>query len=241
VGVNPTNYQECLQWVLWAAHNRTSGCVDHMPVHGLVSATENGEFAAAIATFDIVAPDGQPVRWALNHFYKTGLSERVYGPDFTLMVCQAAAEQQLPIYFYGSTERVLAALKEKLQSRFPTLCIAGMESPPFRPLSAQEDAAVIERIGKSGAQILFIGLGCPKQELFAAAHKGTIHAPMLCVGAAFDFHAGVLDQAPGWMQKRGLEWLYRLTKEPGRLWKRYALTNSKFLWLFIKSLLTRRA
>lgn len=208
-----------------------------MPVHGLVTAVYDKEFNDAIRTFDMVCPDGQPVRWALNKFHKKGLKDRVYGPTLTLHVLKQAEKEGLSVYFYGSKQHVLDALKSKLLEKFPNLKIANMESPPFRQLTTQEEIEVADRINSSNASILLIGLGCPKQELFAARNKGRILMPMLCVGAAFDFHAGLLRQAPAWMQKRGLEWLYRFCMEPGRLWKRYLSTNSVFLYLCLKQAL----
>lgn len=230
VEVSATNYKELLSCVIDAAHTRTSACVSHMPVHGLITAMQDPYFKDCINTkFDVAAPDGQPVRWALNNFYKTSMADRVYGPDFTLMVCKAAEEQKLPVYFYGSTVPVLEKLKQNLLKLFPDLIIAGLESPPFKKLNPQEDAETIDRINASGAGIVFIGLGCPKQEVFAAEHKNKINAVMICVGAAFDFHAGMLKQAPAWMQKKGLEWLFRLLMEPRRLFKRYFVTNTLFI------------
>jgi exopolysaccharide biosynthesis WecB/TagA/CpsF family protein len=206
-----------------------------MPVHGLMTATENEQFRTAIKEqFDMVCHDGQPVRWALNTFHHTGLADRVYGPTLTLHVLEKAAQSKIPVYFYGSSSEVLTQLKTNLLKRFQSLDIAGMESPPFRTLTSTEYEEAAVRINKSGAKILFIGLGCPKQELWAAAQKGKIHMPMLCVGAAFDFHAGTVDQAPSWMQKRGMEWLYRFYKEPKRLAKRYLYYNSKYIIYFIR-------
>jgi N-acetylglucosaminyldiphosphoundecaprenol N-acetyl-beta-D-mannosaminyltransferase len=151
-----------------------------------------------------------------------------------LMLCEKAAEEKISIYLYGSTEPVLKALQKNLTEKFPTLLIAGSESPPFRSLTKDEDNAVIGRINKSKAGLVFLGLGCPKQELFAYQHKHKICAVQLCVGAAFDFHAGMKPQAPVWMQKNGLEWLYRLSTEPKRLLGRYITTNSFFVGCFIK-------
>jgi len=133
------------------------------------------------------------------------------------------------IYLYGSSPQTLAALETNLLKHYPALKIAGVESPPFRQLSSEEDAAMVERVNSSGAGLMFLGLGCPKQDYFAAAHADTIQAVQLCVGAAFDFHAGTKATAPAWMQRRGLEWVFRLVQEPKRLWKRYLVTNTIFL------------
>jgi exopolysaccharide biosynthesis WecB/TagA/CpsF family protein len=240
VGVSAVRYGDALDWVLEAARRGHSVCVDHMPVHGLMTATSDPEFAATIARCDIVAPDGQPVRWALNHIHGLTLEDRVYGPTFTLLLCRAAAAEGLPVYFYGSDEATLRRLCSNLTERFPGLQIAGVEAPPFRPLSQGEERAVVARINASGARVVFIGLGCPKQEVFAARQRGAIQAVMVCVGAAFDIHAGNVAQAPRWMQERGLEWLFRLSQEPRRLLGRYLVTNSQFLLRFSASVLTRR-
>lgn len=235
VPVTPTTYAEATECIMAAAHEGVSACIDFMPVHGLMTAVEDEAFGTAIREkFDMVCPDGQPVRWALNKFHKAGLTDRVYGPTLTLHVLERAEKENVPVYFYGSRPEVLEKLKENLLQRYPMLIIAGMESPPFRALTEEENREAAERINESGAEILFVGLGCPKQELWAAQQKSAVVMPMLCVGAAFDFHAGMLSQAPGWMQKRGLEWVYRLCKEPKRLWKRYIVTNTLFLFNYLK-------
>ncbi|NLD93700.1 MAG: WecB/TagA/CpsF family glycosyltransferase [Fibrobacter sp.] len=236
IGVSVTDYNEASNLVISAAKNRISSCVDAMNVHVLVTAVKDKEFNTAIVGFDMVCPDGQPVRWALNKFNRKKITERVYGPTLTLHVLKKAEKEGLSVYFYGSKESVLNALKKKLMEKFPDLRIAGMESPPFRKLTFEEENETADRINNSGASILFIGLGCPKQELYASRNKGKIMMPMLCVGAAFDFHAGMLMQAPSWMQKHGLEWLFRFCMEPGRLWKRYLVTNTTFLLLCVKQL-----
>ncbi|WP_051309140.1 WecB/TagA/CpsF family glycosyltransferase [Desulfogranum japonicum] len=228
VSITPTTYEETIALIIDAAKQRQSAVIDFMPVHGLMLATEDKAFFEASKQFDMTCPDGQPVRWALNHFHRTRLKNTVCGPATTWKLCKAASHEGVPVYFYGSTEHVLDALRRNLTEKLPALQIVGMESPPFRPLTADEDHSVIERINNSGAGIVFIGLGCPKQELFAVNHKGKIHAPMLCVGAAFDFHAGILKRSPAWMSKCGMEWLYRLWKEPRRLYKRYLYYNTKY-------------
>jgi exopolysaccharide biosynthesis WecB/TagA/CpsF family protein len=194
------------------------------------------KFRKQMNAYDVIATDGQPVRWALNKFHKANLTDRVYGPEFTLRLCAAAAEAGVPIYLYGSSDEVIGLLKENLLTKFPALKIAGAEAPPFRPLTPEEDAAVIKRINDSGAKLVFIGIGCPKQEVFAFEHRESIKGVQLCVGAAFDFHAGRKKIAPAWMQRRGLEWLYRLCSEPGRLWKRYLVNNSIFIMLVLRQM-----
>jgi exopolysaccharide biosynthesis WecB/TagA/CpsF family protein len=208
--------------------------VDLMPVHGLIVAARNSEYGARMNCFDVLAPDGQPVRWALNFFHGAGLTDRVYGPEFTLRLSAAAARNTVPIYLYGSSPEVIDALSKKLLRLYPDLKIAGAESPPYRKLTAEEDAQVVQRINGSGARLLFLGIGCPKQEDFAFEHRKSIRAVQLCVGAAFDFHAGAKRMAPRWMQKRGLEWIFRLVSEPRRLWKRYLVTNTLFVLYFAR-------
>ncbi|HEY8749886.1 MAG TPA: WecB/TagA/CpsF family glycosyltransferase [Tepidisphaeraceae bacterium] len=240
VKVSATHYAEVVESVLHAAETGQGGLIDFMPAHLLTAVVGDPDLLKRMDDFAIIAPDGQPVRWALNKLYNAGLTDRVYGPETTRRLCAGAAERALPIYLYGGTEAVLTTLCAKLKEWFPTLIIAGSEAPPFRPLTAEEDAAAVERINASGAKLLFIGIGSPKQEVFAHAHRDSIKAVQLCVGAAFDFHAGSKKMAPAWMQKRGLEWLFRLTQEPKRLWKRYLVANSTFVFLYSREILRRK-
>ena len=234
INVSPTTYAECVDTCIAMAKNGERGMVDFAAVHSLITFARDPKIRHKLNAFDIVCPDGQPVRWALNWFYKAKLTDRVYGPTLTLKLCEAAAAHGVSIYLWGGTEDVLAKLQSNLLEKFPLLKIAGAESPPFRKLAPEEDVATVERINASGAGLVFLGIGCPKQELFAWDHRESIRAVQLCVGAAFDFHAGIKKQAPAWMQKRGLEWLFRLVSEPGRLWKRYLVTNSLYLWSAMK-------
>jgi len=169
------------------------------------------------------------VRWALHWLYGTKLKSTVQGYELMWQLCERAATSGVSIYLYGSSEQTLAALSANLQQAFPGLIIAGVESPPFRPLTPEEDAAMVERVNASGAGLVFIGLGCPKQDHFAAEHVDQIRGVQLCVGAAFDFLAGSKPMAPLWMQRCGLAWVFRLSQEPQRLWKRYLVTNSIFV------------
>ena len=237
VRVSVTNYASLTKWVMDCATRRESRTVAHLPVHGIVTAVLRRRYRNRINGFDVVAPDGQPVRWALNLFHKAGLKERTYGPEFMLRVCAAEAAQEVGIYLYGSTPTVLAELRDHLVQRFPGLWIAGWESPPFRELSPAEKKAAVKRIQDSGAGVVFIGLGCPRQELFAAAHRKEIPAVQVCVGAAFEIHAGLKPMAPRWMQRVGLEWFFRLANEPQRLWRRYLVTNTVFVLLVLRQLL----
>ncbi len=232
--VSATHYAEVVAHCLRNAQAGVPALIDLMPVSVLIPAVRDADLREKLNTFDVVAPDGQPVRWSLNYFHQAGLTDRVYGPELMRRLCEAAAERGVSIYLYGSTQEVIDGLSQRLVAMFPGLRIAGAESPPFRPLTAAEDREATERINASGAGILFIGTGGPRQELFAFAHRHSIRPVQVCVGAAFDFHAGKKKMAPPWMQKRGLEWFFRLTQEPGRLWKRYFVQNSMFILLFGK-------
>ena len=238
--VSATSYGQLVPLLLARAKAHTPTTVDHMPVNVLVKSATDPLFRASLNEFDVVAPDGQPVRWLLNLLHRAGLSDRVYGPKLMLRLCEAAAEQGVSIYLYGSTPPVLSQLRRSLIERFPALRIAGAESPPFRPLTLAEDAAAVARINSSGAGLVFLGIGSPRQEVFAHGHRQSIRAVQLCVGAAFDFVAGTKSMAPTWMQDRGLEWLYRLVTEPGRLWRRYLVTNTVFLLLLSRRMVLGR-
>jgi exopolysaccharide biosynthesis WecB/TagA/CpsF family protein len=233
VQVSATTYDELADVIMRAARAHESAVVSLHAVHAIMESSRDVSLRAKVNRFDAVGPDGHPVRWALNHLHGLRLTERVYGPELMLRLCSRAAADAVPIYLYGSTPQVLELLQQRLASRFPGIQIAGAESPPFRPLTPQEDADVVRRIHASGARVVFIGLGCPKQDHFAADHAGLIHAVQVCVGAAFEFHAGTKPMSPKWLQRHGLEWLYRLVCEPRRLWRRYLHTNSLFLgkWL----------
>ncbi len=237
VQVTPTSYRDASDAIIECARHGQPGVVSCHAVHAVITASCDEELRRQVNTFDMITPDGQPVRWALNLLHGTGLKDRVYGPDLTLHLCRRAARDGVSIYLYGGSPEVVETLQHNLRKLCPGLEIAGYESPPFRKLTPEEDQEVIDRINASGAGLVFIGLGCPKQDVFAYEHRNSINAVQLCVGAAFDFHAGRKSQAPAWMQKRGLEWLYRLVQEPRRLWKRYLVTNSIYLAKLAKSLM----
>jgi N-acetylglucosaminyldiphosphoundecaprenol N-acetyl-beta-D-mannosaminyltransferase len=223
---------------IWA-DARQSRVVCICNAHSVVTTTTDISFCAAVASADMATPDGAPVAWMLR---KLGArqQQRVCGPDLMLDYCAQAAQHGEAIYLYGSTQATLDALQKQLLARWPSLRIAGAESPPFRALTQTEDDAAVARINASGAGTVWVSLGCPKQELWMAAHHGRVHAVMVGVGAAFDFHAGTVTRAPLWMRKHGLEWLHRLASEPRRLWKRYLVTNSVFMLRAASQLLLRR-
>lgn len=205
-------------------------------VHMLMEAHDSSDFRKIVNDADLVTPDGMPLVWMIRLKGQRNQS-RVYGPTLMLHILEAAAREIIPVGFYGSQPDVLEELIKHMQMRYEGLKIAYSFSPPFRELSPKEDLAIIEQVNQSGTRILFIGLGCPKQEYWMAEHRGKVNAVMIGVGAAFDFHAGVKPQAPVWMQRIGLEWLFRLANEPRRLWRRYLYHNPRFMVLAIADLL----
>ena len=240
LGMSVTTYDEAVGATLRAAAEGVPGMVSCQAVHAVVTATGDPDLLEKANAFDLVTPDGQPVRWAMNLLHGARLTERVYGPELMIRLCRGAATASIPIYLYGGSPDVAQRLPDSLRGLFPDLRIVGTESPPYRALTPEEDAALVERIRASGARLVFIGLGCPKQDLFAYQHRQSIDAVQVCVGAAFDFHAGAKKMAPAFMQRNGLEWLYRLSQEPSRLWKRYLVTNSIFLAKFAGAMWHRR-
>lgn len=222
------------------AEGHISFGVSALAVHGLVTSIREKSIGQRIKKIDMVVPDGQPVRWALNSFHNVGLEDRVYGPTLTLHVLEKAAEKKMRIYLYGSTEHTLARFSKFIRENYPGVKICGIHVDRFRDATSEEDEEDIKKINQSGAHIVLVGRGCPRQEVWVAEHLGKVKAVMMAVGAAFDFHAGTLKQAPRWMQDHGLEWFYRLCKEPRRLWKRYFSTNSYFIYLFLKYKIFKR-
>lgn len=241
VAISAVDYEAASTRILEAAKAKSALSVSALAVHGVMTGVLDAEHAQRLNGLDLVVPDGQPVRWALRLVHGVALPDRVYGPELTLRVCAQVEAAGLPVYFYGSKTSVLKKLRGQLAIKFPKLEIAGMESSKFRQLSAEENAEVVERIKGSGARVVFVGLGCPRQEVFAFENASDLSMPVLAVGAAFDFHAGLLSQAPAWMQRRGLEWFYRLIMEPTRLWHRYLVLNPLFCWEIAKQLLGLRS
>jgi N-acetylglucosaminyldiphosphoundecaprenol N-acetyl-beta-D-mannosaminyltransferase len=212
------------QW--GASHESRYVCICN--VHSVVTTTSDVEFKIAVNNADMATPDGAPIAWALRHLGHHA-QERINGPDLMMKYLAEAERLGQVVFFYGSTDTTLARLRVALNGQFPRLRIGGTYSPPFRPLSREEDERIVKMINESGANVVFIGLGCPKQEKWMAEHRGRINAVMVGVGAAFDYHAGVIKRAPLWWQRNGLEWLYRLGSEPRRLFKRYMVTNTLFV------------
>jgi N-acetylglucosaminyldiphosphoundecaprenol N-acetyl-beta-D-mannosaminyltransferase len=202
-------------------------------VNLVMAAREDPETLAAVLGATLAVPDGQPLVWAL-HALGHARATRVYGPDLMADFCARAAHAGTPVYLYGGrTADALALLETRLRERFPGLRIVGGYSPPFRELTDTEERRVIDEIDASGAAVVWVGIGQPKQERWMARMRPRLAAPLLVgVGAAFDFHAGLVSQAPRWMQRNGLEWVYRLSREPRRLWPRYVRYNPRFIAAF---------
>lgn len=225
VMVDVIDYDTATRRVLEAAVAGRPLALTALAVHGVMTGVRDTEHGALLNSFDVVAPDGQPVRWALNLLHGARLTDRVYGPELTVRVLAACAERGIPVYLYGSTNTTLARLVPALRARFPRLRIVGAEASKFRSAAPGEPVAIARRIERSGARLVLVGLGCPRQEQFAHAMRPYVRAPLLAVGAAFDYHAGLLRVPPSWMQRWGLEWLWRLRLEPHRLWRRYLVLN----------------
>lgn len=227
------DYDSASAVIIDHAKQRESFGVSALAVHGLIEAVRNRDVFEAVEKIHLVVPDGQPVRWTLNSFYKANLPDRVYGPALTLAVLDKADREGLGVYLYGSKPSTVSAFAAFIRRNYPHVRLSGSQPDRFREATAQEDEEDISAINRSGAHIVLVGRGCPRQERWVAGHLGKVHAAMLAVGAAFDFHAGTVEQAPEWMGRIGLEWLFRLSREPGRLWKRYCFTNSYFIVLFL--------
>jgi N-acetylglucosaminyldiphosphoundecaprenol N-acetyl-beta-D-mannosaminyltransferase len=229
--VDATSYEDATHRILdWAADGH-SKYVCAANVHMVMEAYDSPSFAQVVNNADLVTPDGMPLVWGLRSL-GINEAERVCGPALTLTVCENAAQLNIPIALYGGTADSLIAFTAFLKDKFPKINIACQISPPFRQLTADEDQNYTQKIVESGARVLFVGIGCPRQEIWMSEHHDRIPAVMLGVGAAFDFHSGRVKQAPSWMQKIGLEWLFRLLMEPRRLWKRYFKHNPRFVVLF---------
>lgn len=237
--VQPVTYAAAVARIMdWSAAPRghTVCCAN---VHMVMEAHDDPALQRIINDADLVVPDGMPLVWLLRGLGHV-LPDRVYGPTLTLRLLAAAETAGLPVGFYGATPQTLQRLLGAVRGKYPRLAVPYAVSPPFRPLELEEDEAVVAAMNASGARFIFVGLGCPRQELWLAAHRARVGAVLLGVGAAFDFLAGTTRQAPAWMQDRGLEWLFRLAVEPRRLWRRYLLHNPRFVVLALRRLLRHR-
>lgn len=239
INVNSGTYKEFVDKITSIAVNKKSQYVCIANVHMLVEAYKDASFASIVNNANITTPDGVPLTWAMRMLYNIK-QDRVAGMDLLPELLQQASEQKLPVFFYGGTSEMLNNTKVFLKQRYPEVNIVGTYNPPFRPLTKEEDDSVVELINNSGAALVFVVLGCPKQEKWMASMKGRVNAVMIGVGGALPVLIEMQKRAPGWMQQVGLEWLFRLIQEPKRLFKRYAITNSKFVYLVLKEILTKR-
>jgi len=235
------DYERTLAWIEAMADAREQGYVCVCNVHTVMASHEDPELRAALQTSSLNVPDGQPLVWALNALGHS-LTDRVYGPELMARACSRAASNGLRFYLYGGRNQgALVQLALNLRRRYPGIKIVGGYSPPHRPLTAEEQAAVVAEINQAGADVVWVGIGVPKQEKWMASLRPLLDAPVLIgVGAAFDFHAGLVPQAPWWLQRVGLEWAYRLAHEPRRLWRRYLRYNPRFVGAFARQLVAHR-
>jgi N-acetylglucosaminyldiphosphoundecaprenol N-acetyl-beta-D-mannosaminyltransferase len=236
-----TDYDRTIEWMEATIAARVRGYICVAAVHTVMACQEDAELRAAVLGSDLTVPDGQPLVWAMNALGHE-LPNRVYGPDLMARCCQRAVLTGTRMFLYGGRDQdALVQLGVKLREMYPGLTIAGGYAPPFRPLTAEEEDCLVDEINGSQADVVWVGIGVPKQEKWMAAMRDRLHAPVLVgVGAAFDFHAGLVPQAPRWMQSVGLEWAYRLAQEPGRLWKRYLRYNPRFVAGFLRQWLRHR-
>jgi N-acetylglucosaminyldiphosphoundecaprenol N-acetyl-beta-D-mannosaminyltransferase len=229
IWVDAVNYALAVDRIIDHAEGAKPMSVSALAVHGIMTGVLDPSHRHRLNRLDLVVPDGQPVRWALNWLHGAQLRRSVCGSTLMLKVCEVAATRGLPIYLYGSRPEVLVLLQQRLRERFTSLIIAGAQASKFRTLSTPEKTATVAQIRSSGARLTFVGLGCPRQEVWAYEYRDALSMPILAVGAAFDFHAGLLREAPRQLRDAGFEWLYRLYNEPRRLWRRYVYLNPLFL------------
>jgi N-acetylglucosaminyldiphosphoundecaprenol N-acetyl-beta-D-mannosaminyltransferase len=226
-------YKDFLREIIQLAASGTNSYVCVANVHVLIEAYRNPSYASISRNADLVAPDGMPLTWALRLLYNIR-QERVAGMDLLPDLLKEAEIKEVPVFFYGGTEQMLSSTKIHIAKKYPGLTLSGLYSPPFRQLTEVENDNICDIINTSGAKLIFVALGCPKQEKWMASMKGKVNATMIGIGAAVPVMVKQRKRAPKWMQKNGLEWMYRVVQEPRRLWKRYLLTNSMFIYLLLK-------
>jgi N-acetylglucosaminyldiphosphoundecaprenol N-acetyl-beta-D-mannosaminyltransferase len=236
-----TDYGQTLDWIDAMIAARHRGYICACNVHTVMASHEDRELSTALKRASLIVPDGQPLVWAINALGHS-LADRVYGPELMARACARSVDMGHRFYLYGGRNQgALVQLALNLRQRYRGLKIVGGYSPPHRPLTDEERAAVAAEINHTRADVVWVGIGVPKQEKWMAAMRGLLDAPVLAgVGAAFDFHAGLVPQAPPWVQERGLEWAYRLAQEPRRLWRRYLRYNPKFVSAFARQLASQQ-
>jgi len=232
--VSALGFNDAVEAILRWSQRKEHRVVCVCNVHMVVEASKDASLSEILGRADMVASDGMPLVWLMK---RRGLNkaERVAGPDLLASILERAGSDGPSVYFFGGSPATIEAMKAAIASRFSALKVAGYEAPPMLPARPPVNNQVVDRIRQSGAHIVFVGLGCPKQEYWMAAHSPHIPAVLIGVGAAFDFLAGTVPRAPMWMQRSGLEWLFRLLSEPRRLWRRYLKTNALFLWHLLTS------
>jgi len=236
LGVNVCNHDSVIEKVSGLIEQGNGGYVCFSTVHMVMESYDDSVYGAKINDADLIIPDGMPLVW-MQKLQGITNAARVRANDLMIMLCDFAEKNNLKVGFYGGTQNVIDEITKRAAKDFPKLQIAYAFSPPFRALTEAEDAEVVKNIEKAGVQILFVGLGCPKQENWMARHKNKTSAVMLGVGASFDFYAGNIKESPRWLGNLGLEWFYRLLQEPKRLWRRYLILNPRFMWLATMQLL----
>lgn len=239
--VDEIDYEGAVEYVTRAAKEGHARSISALAVHGVMTGVLDKEHLYRLNKLDVVLPDGQPVRWALSLLYRSPLTARCYGPTLTFKLCARAEQEGFPVFFYGATQSMLDDMRENLLKKHPRLIIAGMEPSKFRRLDEREKVELAERIRSSGATILFVGLGCPRQEVFVYEFRDLLPMPALAVGAAFTLISGEVRQAPLWIQNMGMEFLFRFCVEPRRLWRRHVFHNPVYAILLILQLLGLRS
>jgi N-acetylglucosaminyldiphosphoundecaprenol N-acetyl-beta-D-mannosaminyltransferase len=239
LGTDVLDHRSAVERVAALVAKGKGGYVCFSTVHMVMEAHDSPDFAAGVNGADLIVPDGMPIVW-MQKLEGRRNAARVRANDLMILLCSYAESAGLKIGFYGGTQDVIDAILERAKRDFPDLQIAYAYSPPFRPLTPEEDAIVTGDINAAAPAILFMGLGCPKQENWMAEHTKRLNTVMLGVGASFDFFGGSVKESPGWLGRLGLEWLYRLTREPRRLWRRYLILNPRFMFLAIRQLVSRR-
>lgn len=233
---NVVSHSAAIAEIVSLARQKGGAYVCFSTVHMVMESYDDAEFGARVNGADYIVTDGMPLVW-MQKFQGASEASRVRANDLMISLCEYAAKNNLTVGFYGGKQEVIDAIKERANRELPELKIVYAFSPPFRPLSDTEDAEIVAEINRANPDILFMGLGCPKQENWMSSHKDRLKTVMLGVGASFDFYAGNVKESPEWMGKLGLEWLYRLTQEPKRLWRRYLILNPRFMFLAALQLL----
>ncbi len=241
VGVCATDYEEVCGVVRQAALEARPLTLSALAVHGVMTGALDKVHRERLNAIDVIVPDGQPVRWGINLLFKDGLKDRVCGPELMLHLCRMCEADGLSVGFYGNRAQLLQEMSDQLLREFPNLKIAFTIPSRFARVGRNEQSAIASQIQASGADVVFVGLGCPRQEVWLYENRDKLDRPMIAVGAAFDFHAKRLPQAPLWMRKYGLEWCYRLVQEPARLWRRYLLLNPLYLLMLTAQKLRLRS